>query len=783
MSKNTHPFGYKDYNDALHNGVQYTLDEVKKVKIGDKVIVLTMTDSDDDYSLENRLFEVEIDNVNPDGFDAGGYWVDFSDYNSEYFLLLHPNTIDNSRKDIGGVSKFPFGYKDYNDALHNGVKFTLDEAKKLKTGDKAIVLSTHDSDDDYSLENRLFEGTVTAFPDFVDVDGYPFEFNDPYFNDDEGGYLLHPKGYSPINDNTETVKTPVIGEFTPKDKFIEFIGGKGYINFIASEATIEGKYLSGLDLEDVTFKLTICDEGTVNLEEISDTNKTTKEQRGRLVDIISDKTVKPYRQRIIVSELPFRSIQTIKDKTVPLYLSVEYQKPIEKLGSMFDDEEVVIEPVEISDEQSSKLDMLMSLFVDDDTAEEQMEIISTGTIVEVVDVKKETEDVFSKLKKEKITELNNRLDAKEKEIAKFNMEISTTQKRIEKAQGEAKLLQDRIESLHPDLEFNGFYFNVSERLNEKITLEPEIAEIIKDKISKVKSISVGKFMKLFEDGEYRIRLGKKNDDGVIEEYTDYESLPEEVKKSLRKIGTQLEIEDKDEAAKKIAEAADSGNTTTLRLNYKLIYVGDMTWGDIVNKMIKAGFGQDSEFDKMSGSNSYKIYDTEEPSNPAELKHLDKFENFDNHGLTMDDLEDISEELQEFEESNGYQMGDKFLFSIYEDLSATNELGDPQIVFSVSPKSYFDKEGYAYDQHLEWVLKAKFPMLKQMGNSFEELSEGEFDFADVENDCHLSVDETIDILCKAGLIPCISYQNLCSQKDTQLFMDTLEKLGHKNLLIS
>jgi len=87
-----------------------------------------------------------------------------------------------------------FGYKNYEDAFNNGIRYTLEEAKQLKTGDKAIVLSTHGSDSNYSLSNRLFEGTVTAFPDFIDVDGYPFEFNDPYFNnEEEGGYLLKPK--------------------------------------------------------------------------------------------------------------------------------------------------------------------------------------------------------------------------------------------------------------------------------------------------------------------------------------------------------------------------------------------------------------------------------------------------------------------------------------------------------------------------------------------------------------------------------------------------------------
>lgn len=90
---NTFPFGYKDYNDALHNGVLYTQSELQNVKNGDKVIVLTMTDSDNDFSLENRLFEFTVESVTSDGFDAGGYWVDLPNFNFEYFLILHPKSV------------------------------------------------------------------------------------------------------------------------------------------------------------------------------------------------------------------------------------------------------------------------------------------------------------------------------------------------------------------------------------------------------------------------------------------------------------------------------------------------------------------------------------------------------------------------------------------------------------------------------------------------------------------------------------------------------------------
>ena len=40
-------------------------------------------------------------------------------------------------------------------------------------------------------------------------------------------------------------------------------------------------------------------------------------------------------------------------------------------------------------------------------------------------------------------------------------------------------------------------------------------------------------------------------------------------------------------------------------------MGELNWGDIVNKMAKLGFAQDSEFDKQCGSNSYQTSKSEE----------------------------------------------------------------------------------------------------------------------------------------------------------------------------
>ena len=493
MSTNTHPFGYKDYNDALHNGVKFTLAEIKQVKVSDKIIILTMTDSDDDYSLENRLFEFEIESISPNGFDAGGFWVDFTDYSSEYFLVLHP---------------------------------------------KGYVIPTTEVTSDYI----------------------------------------------PTDEEIEAVRPIIIGDYKTKEKFIEFIGGSNNINFLATEATIEGSQLSGLDYDGITFKLTICDEGTVKFDEV-DTNHTSPEQRGRLLEVISDKTLVPYRKRMCVRELKFTSINTVKNEHISLFLVVEYERPIDKLASLFDDDDIIETETEISDEQSNKLDALMSLFDDEEITSEEEEEVETYEVIESYDHRKQMESSFAKMKEDKISEIKERISTKEQDVLRFKNEVKQAEKKVDDAKGEVVLSESRLESLQPEEPFCGYFFNVSERLNEKVSLEPEIAELIKSKISKVKSINADAFMKLFEDGEYQIRLGKMDNDTLVE-YTDYENISKEVEAKLVKLKISLNVEDKD--------------------NPKLIYTGDMTWGDIINKMVKLGFGQESEFDKMCDSNSYKV---------------------------------------------------------------------------------------------------------------------------------------------------------------------------------
>lgn len=387
-------------------------------------------------------------------------------------------------------------------------------------------------------------------------------------------------------------KKKVTGDYKTETKLNEFIGGKGFVNFISNEATIEGKYLSGLIFNHLKFKLKIYEDGSVDFDEV-DTNETTTEERKRLLQVIQDQTLTSYRGRTVVNELVFTSIEKVKDKYVPLYLAVDYVKPIEKLSSLFDDS-----PIISNDAMDNLNNLLNSWFEDEEFKEEIQEYVSeensqvvdniqeliNDTLMKHHDAPTNTflQDTFSKMKEEKIKELESKKIKLEKDLSNFRHQISQLNSNLEHTEKELDLIESRIDDIQPISPTNGYYFNVSERQNDVVVLEPEISELIRDKVSKIKTINVDNFMKLFTNGEYKISISKIIDDGfdVIE---DFNSLPDDIQNKLSSLDLYL-VDD------------------------KFTYNGEMSWGELVNKMVKMGFQQSPEFDKFCGSNSYSSKD-------------------------------------------------------------------------------------------------------------------------------------------------------------------------------
>lgn len=369
-----------------------------------------------------------------------------------------------------------------------------------------------------------------------------------------------------------------IGEFKTKLLLKEFIGGKGQVNFISNEAMIEGKYLTGMGLDDVVFKLTICDEGTVDFVEV-DTNETDSALRSRLLETIDERTVTSFRKKTVISELPFYSVIEVSGKKIPLYLSVDFEKPISKLASVFDKKNV-----EVSEKSSRNLDFLMKLFGEDlkqETVSEEVSDNQKSEKFQNEDWRKSVEDSFNRAKQEKIEDLKKKIQNSSKELSEIEFQINHLESRKSSISSDIELLESRLESLQPDIEFNGHYFNLSENLNEKVELEPEVEKIIRDKISKVKGINCENFMKLFVNNQHQIRLAKKTENG-FEEVKDYQNLDEQVSNFFKNSKMNFTIEDG-----------------------KLLYTGQLAWAEIINRLEKSGFAQDPDWNKVCLSNSYK----------------------------------------------------------------------------------------------------------------------------------------------------------------------------------
>ena len=123
------------------------------------------------------------------------------------------------------------------------------------------------------------------------------------------------------NSETEDVRTePIIGEFKPKRKFLNFVSAVNgaRIRFIRDVAFLKCEKLSGV-LEGAIFKITICDEGTINIEEQEGTNLSDKAMIQRLLNEIDEIDVTGYAQKFVVAGLEFNDIKGDR-----CYLEVEH---------------------------------------------------------------------------------------------------------------------------------------------------------------------------------------------------------------------------------------------------------------------------------------------------------------------------------------------------------------------------------------------------------------------------------------------------------------------------
>lgn len=390
---------------------------------------------------------------------------------------------------------------------------------------------------------------------------------------------------------TEEVKEIIIGDLKPKRKFLSFVSAVNgaRVRFIRDIAFVKGEKLSGT-LEGIIFKITICDEGTINFEEV-DTTITDAAQRKRLLDDIDSMEITGYAQKFVVAGIQFADVNGDL-----CYLEVEQKKPIDILKSLFDEEQ----KPELSAKGSSFLD---DLFGSDepverlDLSEQDAEIFieAIENPAEPNEKLKEAaesymEKQFRIMNEEKVKELKSRVEEKTKEVLTYKRDISQAESKLKLSSEQLGVLETRLESMTPGDEPNGYVFYVSEEQKNELGLD-ETTKHVADKIADLLGLKKEVLFEQLTGGFYKIRIAKKDD-----------------------ITAQ-----KVEVTKDILEkmSFDPTGKMTMVEKGEFEYRGDMTWHQLVGKMIRNGFEQEPEFDKLCQSNSY---DSKE-----EIKEVEKDE--------------------------------------------------------------------------------------------------------------------------------------------------------------
>jgi hypothetical protein len=395
------------------------------------------------------------------------------------------------------------------------------------------------------------------------------------------------------NEETEVRTEPLIGEFKPKRKFLNFVSAVNgaRVRFIRDVAFLKGEKLSGV-LEGAIFKITICDEGTINIEEQEGTNLSDKAMIQRLLNEIDEMDVTGYAQKFVVGGLEFADVKGDR-----CYLEVEHQKPIDKLKSIFDEED----KVEVSEKGLSLLDDLFGSDDEDfdedhalsevmnsmleDLSEEDVKTIveANENAVEPNDKLKtatETymEQQFRKMNEAKIIELEYRIEETQKEIIRYKNDAKQSEQKMEEKKEALGVLETRLETMKPGDEPNGYVFFVSEEMKDMEELDETEAKVAA-KIADIMKLKTDVLMKMLTEGYYKIKIAKSDDI------------------------TNQDFELEKEVYQKIATLDIDGKMKLTEEGFE--YRGKLNWHQLVSKMIKSGFAQDEEFDKLCQSNSYE----------------------------------------------------------------------------------------------------------------------------------------------------------------------------------
>jgi len=396
----------------------------------------------------------------------------------------------------------------------------------------------------------------------------------------------------------ESQKEIIIGDYKPKRKFLNFVSAVNgaRIRYIRDIAFVKGEKLSGM-LEGAIFKITICDEGTIKFEEQEGTSLSDPAMIQRLIDNIDETDVTGYAQKFVVAGIEFADVDGGR-----CYLEVEHEKPIDKLKSLFDEEE----PQEISERGLSILD---DLFSGTEDLEEALDLSEADAEILIDEIENPSEpnealksaaqsymeESFRKMNEQKIEELKGRIEDHHKEISKQQADAKRAESKIKENKDQIRILESRLDSLEPNAPSNGYVFFVSEEKKHETGLD-ESTKHVADKIADIMGLKKEALFNMLTGGYHVIKIAKKGSDYTgdsLNKKIESEEEIEQIKKDMAELAKMQSL----------VKQIDADGDFSLG-EEGITYQGSLNWHQLTGKMIKKGFEQDPDFDKAAGSNSY-----------------------------------------------------------------------------------------------------------------------------------------------------------------------------------
>ena len=194
------------------------------------------------------------------------------------------------------------------------------------------------------------------------------------------------------------------------------------------------------------------------------------------------------------------------------------------------------------------------------------------------------------MNEEKIFELEDRIKDTQNEITRHKMDIKQSENKLNEKTDSLGVLETRLESMKPGEEPNGYVFHVSEELKNIDGLN-ETETNIANKIADIMKLKKDVLVKMLTEGYYKIKIAKKEDI------------------------TNQEFELEKEVYQKVVSIDSLGKFSVTDEGFE--YRGKLNWHQLVGKMIRNGFEQEPEFDKLCNSNSYDSKEEEKTGSLTE----------------------------------------------------------------------------------------------------------------------------------------------------------------------